>query len=178
MPKGKITVAVEVELSTAEAQHLQAAEGYIELGMFQEADAELRELDPACPIVEQTVVLKLCVYAGTQQWDKARELATKISAHDPDNAQWAIWSASAAYRLESVEAAKGILLHALETHPDNANIHYNLSRYETRLEHFKTARRHLARAIQLDPRFKLVAMNDDDLQPLWIKLNQMIDEAG
>jgi tetratricopeptide (TPR) repeat protein len=178
MPKGKITVAVEVELSTAEAQHLRAAEGYIELGMFQEADAELRELDPACPIVEQTVVLKLCVYAGTQQWDKARELATKISEHDPDNAQWAIWSASAAYRLESVEAAKGILLHALETHPDNANIHYNLSRYETRLEHFKTARRHLARAIQLDPRFKLVAMNDDDLQPLWIKLNQMIDEAG
>jgi tetratricopeptide (TPR) repeat protein len=174
MSKGMITA--EVALSPADARHLCAAEGYIELGMFGEADAELQEIDPACPIVEETIVLKLCIYAGTQQWDKARELAVKISQHDPDNPQWAIWSASAAYRLESVEAAKGILLHALETHPDNANIHYNLSRYETRLQHFKTARRHLARAIQLDPRFKLVAMSDDDLQPLWIKLNETVEE--
>ena len=53
------------------------------------------------------------------------------------------------------------------THPDNANIHYNLSCYETRLLHFRKAQRHLARAIQLDPRFKAVAMDDADLEPLW-----------
>jgi|ERR1700736_3186912 tetratricopeptide (TPR) repeat protein len=171
-------ITVEIALSSEDVRHVRAAEGYVELGMFREADAELRELDSKCPILEETVVLKLCIYAGLHDWDKAQELASKLAEHDPDNAQWAIWSASAAYRLQSVETAKGILLQALETHPDNANIHYNLSRYETRLQHFKTARRHLARAIQLDPRFKLVAIDDDDLQPLWIKLNEAMEEAN
>jgi tetratricopeptide (TPR) repeat protein len=94
-----------------------------------------------------------------------------MASYEPDNAQWAIWSASAACRSQSVEAGKKILLEALETHPDNANIHYNLSCYETRLHDFKRAQRHLARAIQLDPRFRSVAMNDDDLAPLWMELD-------
>jgi len=64
-------------------------------------------------------------------------------------------------------------LRALQTHPDNANIHYNLSCYESRLRHFDRARRHLARAIQLDPRFKLVAVNDRDLEALWLQMKAL-----
>ena len=160
-----ITSANEVALS--HVRHLLAAEGYLDLGMYQEADAELRELDPACFALEETLVLQLCAYAGLQQWKEAHELATTLAQQDPDNPQWSIWSASAACRLQSVEAAKGILLEALVTHPNNANIHYNLSCYETRLQHFRKAQRHLLRAIQLDPRFKLVALDDADLEPLF-----------
>ena len=149
------------------ARHLLAAEGYLDLGMYREAGLELEELEPACFALEETLVLQLCVYAGLKQWKCAHELATTLSKQDPDNPQWTIWTASATCRLQSIEAAKGILLQALVTHPDNANIHYNLSCYETRLHHFRKAQRHLARAIQLDPRFKLVALDDADLEPLW-----------
>jgi tetratricopeptide (TPR) repeat protein len=158
------------------ARHLLAAEGYIDLGLYTEADAELRELDPGCFALEQALVLQLCVYAGLQQWKQAHDLATSLAEQDPDNAQWSIWSASAICRLHSIEAAKGILLRALDTHPDNANIHYNLSCYETRLHHFRKAERHLARAIQLDPRFKLVAMDDAELEPLWVKVTEAAAE--
>jgi tetratricopeptide (TPR) repeat protein len=151
-----------VTVDTLHARRLLAAEGYIDLGMFGEAQAELRELDPSCFALEETLVLQLSVYAGLHQWENAHELATELAA-------------SAACRVQSVEAAKGILLRALVTHPDNANIHYNLSCYETRLSHFYKARRHLARAIQLDPRFKLVAMDDTDLEPLWTKAIQMAE---
>ena len=153
------------------ARHLLAAEGYIDLGMYNEAGAELRALDPAYFALEPTLVLQLCVYAGLHQWQPAQELATALAKQDPENPQWAIWSASAACRLQSVEAAKGILLEALVSHPDNANIHYNLSCYETRLQHYWKAQRHLARAIQIDPRFKLVAMDDADLEPLWMEVS-------
>ena len=155
------------EVDTRPARHLLATEGYIDLGMYQEAATELLQLDPAYFALEETLVLQLCVYAGLQQWSEAHDLANALSSQEPDNPQWTIWAASAACRLHSVEAAKGILLKALATHPDNANIHYNLSCYETRLQHFRTAQRHLARAIQLDPRFRLVAMDDADLEPLW-----------
>jgi tetratricopeptide (TPR) repeat protein len=154
-----------------DTRHLLAAEGYIDLGMYDEAAGELSALEPAYFALEQTLVLQLCVYAGLHQWDQAHELATALARQDPENPQWAIWSASAACRLESVEAAKAILLKALVSHPDNANIHYNLSCYETRLQHYRKAQRHLARAVQLDPRFKMVAMDDADLEPLWMEVS-------
>jgi tetratricopeptide (TPR) repeat protein len=157
------------------AQRLLVAEGYIDLGMYREADAELRQLDPACFALEETLMLQLCAYAGQQKWKETHELANTLAEQDPENPQWAIWSASAACRVKSVEAAKGILLDALVSHPDNANIHYNLSCYETRLQHFYKAQRHLARAIQLDPRFKLVALDDADLEPLWVKVHEAAD---
>lgn len=161
------------ELASDDAleRRLLAAEGYIDLEMYSEAAAELGALAPECFASEQTLVLQLCVYAGLHQWSQAHELATALARQDPENPQWAIWSASAACRVQSVEAAKGILLQALISHPNNANIHYNLSCYETRLQHYRKAQRHLARAIQLDPRFKMVAMDDADLEPLWLEVS-------
>jgi len=48
-------------------RHLQAVEGYADLGMYEEADAELRELDRAWLALEQTLSLQLRVYAGLNQ---------------------------------------------------------------------------------------------------------------
>ena len=151
-------------------RQLLAVEGFIDLGMYEEAERELNELDPAYLAFEETLVMQLCVFAGLQKWKEARDLAISLADQDPNNAQWTIWSASAACRLQSVEAAKKILVQALDSHPDNANIHYNLSCYETRLRHFHKAQRHLLRAIQLDPRFRLLAMDDADLQPLFAEV--------
>ena len=151
-------------------RRLLAVEGYIDLGMYDEAEHELDTLDPAYLAFEETLVMQLCVFAGLQKWKEARDLAVSLADQDPENPQWTIWSASAVCRLQSVEAAKKILLTALVSHPDNANIHYNLSCYETRLRHFHKAQRHLLRAIQLDPRFKLLAMDDADLEPLFAEV--------
>jgi hypothetical protein len=46
------------------------------------------------------------------------------------------------------------------------------------LHHVHKAQRHLARAIQLDPRFKLVAMDDADREPRWVKVNESASEGG
>ncbi|HEY4283126.1 MAG TPA: hypothetical protein VGM62_08675 [Chthoniobacterales bacterium] len=171
------TTNSEIPIDIPQAKCLLAVEGYIELGMYAEAAAELTGLDSIYAALEQTLVLQLCVYAGLHQWKKAHKLSTALGERDPENPQWAIWAASATCRLQSVEAARGILLEALVDHPDNANIHYNLSCYETRLHHFHKAQRHLARAIQLDPRFKLVAIDDVDLKPLWVKVSAATESA-
>ena len=46
---------------------LQAVEGYLELGMFEEAECELRDLDPAWFASERTLSLQLRVLAGLGQ---------------------------------------------------------------------------------------------------------------
>jgi hypothetical protein len=43
---------------------LQAVEGYLDLGMFTEAEAELRELDPAWFASKKVLSLQLRVLAG------------------------------------------------------------------------------------------------------------------
>jgi hypothetical protein len=48
-------------------RHVQAIEGYVDLGMFEEAEAELRELDPAWFAFEQILKLRSRVYAGLNQ---------------------------------------------------------------------------------------------------------------
>jgi tetratricopeptide (TPR) repeat protein len=153
-----------------EVRRLLAAEGYIELGLFEEADNELRELDHRWFFLEPTLLLQLRVYAGLARWKEAHDLADVLSVQNPENPQWRIWSAVAASHIESVEAARSILLEALAQSPNDARIHYDLSCYETRLHHFRRAEGHLYHAIQLDPRLKLVAVDDPALAPLWGKL--------
>jgi predicted Zn-dependent protease len=161
-----------ISLSLDDFRHVTAAEGYIELEMYTEADAELEQVDPLCQVLSPVLALKLCVYAGLGKWATMETVARKMAQHFPHDVQWRIWWASAARQLQSIESAKRILLDGLETHPNDPTIHYNLSCYESRLHHFRQAQRHLARAIQLDARFQLIALKDQDLKPLWQELAQ------
>ena len=45
-------------------RHLQAIEGYLDLGMFQEANEELHELNPHWLTLEPVLRLRSRVYAG------------------------------------------------------------------------------------------------------------------
>ncbi len=160
----------EAMLQLDDARHIQAAEGYVELGMYADAESELEKIGPVHQELPQVLTLRVCIYAGSENWGQMQAVAGKMAAHFPDDAQWRIWWAAAARRAESIEVAKKILLEALETHPNDAKIHYDLSCYESRLEHFHRARRHLARAIQIDSRFQLIALEDRELRPLWRKI--------
>jgi tetratricopeptide (TPR) repeat protein len=167
---GFIPVAVE----PPDVRRLRAVEGYIELGMYEEADFEIEQIDPAWPAVSRILALKLCIYAGMAKWRLMEAVAKKLADRNPDDAQWVIWRAFAAARGHSIEGAKKILIQALRTHPNDPRIHYALGCYESRLQHFFPAKRHLARAIQLDARLRLVALSDADLEPLWAEL-EVID---
>jgi len=48
-------------------RRLRAVEGYVDLGMFQEAEEELRELDPAWLVFDQILSLQMRVYAGLNE---------------------------------------------------------------------------------------------------------------
>ena len=64
--RGIIIKTISVEELEAQ-RRLQAVEGYIALDMFEQAEAELRELDPAWFASEQVLSLQMCVLAGLSQ---------------------------------------------------------------------------------------------------------------
>ncbi|HEX4638250.1 MAG TPA: hypothetical protein VH170_02055 [Chthoniobacterales bacterium] len=61
--RGAITESISLEEFQA-LRCLRAVEGYVDLGMFEEAEEELRELDPAWFYLEATLSLQLRVLAG------------------------------------------------------------------------------------------------------------------
>jgi hypothetical protein len=48
--------------------HLRVAAGYIELAMFEEANAELEEIDPFCRHLPEVLLARLAIYHGLKKW--------------------------------------------------------------------------------------------------------------
>ncbi len=80
--------------------------------------------------------------------------------------------AYATRRADSIEAARLILIDALERLPDAAVLHYNLACYNCQLGDLPLAKRRLKRAFKLDRTFREKALQDPDLEPLWDSLSE------
>jgi tetratricopeptide (TPR) repeat protein len=151
--------------------HLQAAHGYIELEMFEEANAELEEIDPPCRHLPEVLTARVAINHGLSKWDLMATVAKKLvewNLNEPGNfIDWAY----ATRRAESVHLAPAILMRAEELHPNNGVVHYNLACYESQLGNLDRAKAHFTRATKADTKFSVMALLDDlDLEPLWASL--------
>jgi len=164
-------------LELPDRQYLRAAQGYLELEMYSEAAEELGKIDPTCLAVPEVLLVRLWVYAGIQDWGMMQSVAKRLSSRDPKNPQWAISAAYATRRAESIEAAKSILMKALESHPEEPTIHYNLACYECQLGNGAVSKEHLIRATKANVKFKAMALDDSDLEPLWAEIGRLEAEG-
>ncbi len=111
--------------------------------------------------------MRLGIYHSMQRWEAAVVVAKQLMRDDPAEPQWAISLAYATRRLDSIASAKAILVNAVAKHPQEPIIHYNLACYDCQLGAMDAAKDHLKRAFQLGPKWRAMALDDPDLQPLW-----------
>jgi hypothetical protein len=69
-----------------------------------------------------------------------------------------------------IEAARLILLEAIERLPRAAGVHYDLAGLECLLGEVEVAKDRLRHAFKLDPGLRLRAIDDADLSPIWDQL--------
>ena len=86
---------------------------------------------------------------------------------DPETAGWWISLAYAVRRTEGVEKAEAILLRAQALHPKVAMIAFNLACYASVTGRMEEAKERLQHAIKLDKDIRGLAIDDEDLMPLW-----------
>src|SRR4051794_8719680 len=108
---------------------LEAACGYVQLGMFHGANAELEKIDPFCRALPEVLAVRLAVYRGLKKWELMQEISKRLRQFEPDNVQWTISLAYAARRAYSIDIAMEILLNAQAKFPREAAIPYNLACY-------------------------------------------------
>ena len=157
-------------LEPPDQQHWQSAVGYVELGMFQEANDQLEEIDPFCRAAPEVLAVRIAIYHGLHKWELMAEIAKRLVDFQPEDVQWTISLAYATRRANSTEAAKQILLNAESKFPNEPIIKYNLACYFCQTEDIETAKSDLKKTLEIDSIWRLKALDDEDLKPLWDSL--------
>jgi tetratricopeptide (TPR) repeat protein len=151
-------------------QYWEAAVGYVELGMFLDADAELERIDPFNRAAPEVLAIRIAIYQGLKEWGAMREIAKRLAEFQPEEVQWVVSYAYASRRAESIAAAKEILLNAEAKFPKETIIKYNLACYCCQMGDVENAKNYLKKAFEIDSSWRSLALEDEDLKPLWDSL--------
>ncbi len=99
-------------LEPPDQQYWQAAVGYVELGMFQDANDQLEKIDPFNRAAPEVLAVRLAIYRGLKKWELMQQIAKRLKEFEPDNVQWTVSLAYATRRAYSIDVAMEILLDA------------------------------------------------------------------
>ena len=145
---------------------LLAAQGYAELGMFDDALAELDSLPEKAQRDPTAMELRLGVLMQARRWKPALTVSRRLTRAYPDKNIGYIHTAFCLHELGKTEEARTALLNGPQTLHTDPTFHYNLACYECHLGNMDLARVHLDRSFQLDKKFRDFAKTDPDLQAL------------
>jgi tetratricopeptide (TPR) repeat protein len=96
-----------------------------------------------------------------------QEVAKRLAEFQPNDIQWTISLAYATRRPDLLQAAKEILSNAEWKFPKDAIIKCNLACYCCQLGENENAKSYLKKAFEIDSTWRLKALDDEDLRPLW-----------
>ena len=144
--------------------HWERASGYFALEMFDEAERELMALPKEEPWDKNARMLLLAIRQEQENWSFAQDIARGLRLEFPDEADWWVSDAYATRRCDSIESAREILLKGLTLHEDSSIIRYNLACYACVLENLRECMEFLKEAVVEDEKYKLMALEDDDLK--------------
>ena len=140
--------------------------------MMEEASELIEALPPEVKTEKMVLELQVDIYCGTASWLLMREAAGLLAHEWPDDCQHWISLAYATRRCHSITEAEQILLKAVKLHPKEPMLHFNLACYAAQTGELFTARERLAQAEMLDPRTRMMALKDPDLEQLWLDINR------
>jgi Flp pilus assembly protein TadD len=158
-------------LGPPDTHFLSAALGWCELGNVAEAKAELEGIAPALRQHPDVLEVRWLVHAQEKNWEEGLAVAGKLVEVAPQRSSGWLHRAYALRRAQGggLQAAWNALLPAVEMFPEEPTIPYNLACYACQLRRLDQAREWLQRAVKITGKEKItfMALNDDDLAPLW-----------
>lgn len=165
------------------AEACQRAIGFLELGMPEDALAELEELPGGAAGLSPALHLKVDALFRLQQWARAAEICLPMLEKEPSDPAWWIQAAYAKRRASSIEEAELILRSGLQGHPRHVLMLYNLACYACVQGREDEACGFLARSLAEDPGTVLaMAAKDPDLEKIrpWIflQLEGRVSDSG
>lgn len=145
---------------------LTYANGYRELGMFDDALNELSGLDQTYFSQKELLQMRLAILMEAKRWAEALPIANIIASSDASDPGNLVNLAYVTRRASGIEGARIILENASKRFPKEAIIHYNLGCYACCSEDLDTAKAHLLTSFSLDESYLKMSSKDEDLSNL------------
>lgn len=161
------------ELNIEDRHHLDAAQGWIFLGLHAEAEKDLWAITPAYRHHPEFLETQWQILAHRKCWADCAVIAKAILAQDSENAMGFILLACVLEHLEGIQSAYDTLRPAADKITDSLTILFNLACYACELGQIYEARKWLARTFteakdsEYDGFYQRLAADDLQLKPLW-----------
>jgi Flp pilus assembly protein TadD len=173
-------LALEVamqKLEPPDTHYLNAAMGWLELGLHAEAAAELDQISPPRQRHPDVLEARWALLAQASRWEDALAAVRDLLAGAPARSSAWLHHAYALRRAKGggLQQAWGALLPAATKFPDEPIVCFNLACYACQLGNLDEARGWLKRAMKIGERdrIKLMALVDEDLEPLWKEIRKL-----
>ena len=146
-------------------QYQRQAEGYLEIGLPQQALDALARLGTA-DVRQPDLYLRGKALTDLGRYAEALVPLGEVVDADPENVHVRLIQGWCHKRLGRIDLAVRDLEAAVRSHPDDAPWHYNLACYQSLAHNKRQALRHLSRALVLDSSFRGLIDGESDFDPL------------
>ncbi len=163
------------ELELQDKRHLEAAQGWLGLNNWLEANDELEEITPLMRAHPDVLEVRWAVYAAAKRWEPAVEVARAISKlRSASPFGWIHWAYSL-HELKRTKEAYDIVNSVVAKFPDEYLMRYNLACYSCQLGNLQEAKLWLKKAIDLAGKkdIRIMALDDPDLEALWDQIGKL-----
>lgn len=160
-------------VTTTTSRRLRHADGYLALGLLNEAAAELAVIPREEWALPDVLSARIDLRMAKKEWGMVAGFGEQWARRHPDTENgWIAW-AYALRELNRIEEAKTVLLEAEPRHGESGVLHYNLACYHCLLGELAAARARLRQACQLGKEWKKAARQDTDLKAIWDDIRSM-----
>jgi len=146
---------------------LRAADGYLYLGLVDEALSELNLIHKPERDDSDVLLSRIRVLLHMKKWTSAEALSGRGEKLHPQEGEFTVQRAFALHQMKKSAAAEQAIMAAPEWIRRTGILHYNLACYQARLGDISQARECIDAAIQMNAGIKKNARLDPDLQALW-----------
>jgi predicted Zn-dependent protease len=164
-----------IPIEPPDSHHLSSAQGWIELGRYDDAGKELEKIAPELQEHAEVLQVRWLIHAHSKEWQTCLDVAQAIVRAAPRAPLGWINQANALFYMKRIEEAYDLLLPVLERFSDNFIIPYNLACYTCQLGRQEEAWQWIERAMRVGEKsaVKNAALRDPDLEPLWRQIQDV-----
>lgn len=166
-----------MSLSPSDQTHLEAAQGWLGLGNWREANEELDRITPTMRAHPDVLCIRWTVCSKARNWKLAVEIARKLAEADPDDSFGLVRLSWSLDELGRVQEAYDLLARAVNKYPEDYRLRYSLARYCSKSGKLKEAMHYLETAIDYGCKEKhdlrQRALDDPAFEPLWLNISEI-----
>jgi tetratricopeptide (TPR) repeat protein len=148
------------------AEHLTTAQGFLDLGMVDEAWSELDEIEPVGRAHPAVVAMRLRILERMGRFEMGVEIARGVVRLHPEDIDIRLLGAAHIRRATGIREALRFLQDSPETFRGHGSYWFAIACLHCQHGDLERAAECTRRAVDLDRSFQMRVLDDPDLEPL------------